>query len=103
MGREDLADDGFLMGLFSTIDAFLELPLVEALGRLALADSVRGALLGTDGTLRPVLDLALAYERGHWNAVASLAVAMGLAEDVLTSRYAAAIEFGNAVSQVVAA
>lgn len=99
LGRPELADDGFLVGLFSTIDAFLGQPLAEALDRLAVDDAVRAAILGEEGALRPVLDLALAYERGHWPLLARLAAALGATDDALESRYRAAVAFGTAVAQ----
>jgi EAL and modified HD-GYP domain-containing signal transduction protein len=96
LGRPERAEDGFLMGLFSMIDALLGQPLPEALDRLALDDAVRSALVGGDSPLRPVLDLALAYERGHWPVLARLAAALGATDEALTSRYREALAFGDA-------
>jgi EAL and modified HD-GYP domain-containing signal transduction protein len=92
-----MGEEGFLVGLFSTIDAFLDLPLREALDRLALDDTVCAALLGGGHALRSVLDLALAYERGDWTDVSRLAGVVGVAADRLPPRYREAVAFGNAV------
>jgi EAL and modified HD-GYP domain-containing signal transduction protein len=91
-----MGEEGFLVGLFSTIDAFLDLPLREALDRLALDDTVSAALLGDGHSLRSVLDLALAYERGDWDDVARLAAVVGVDADRLPPRYREAVAFGNA-------
>lgn len=98
LGHEDLVEDGFLTGLFSTIDAFLGQPLAEAVERLPLADDVRTALLGGENALRAILDLALAYEQGNWERVARLAAAVGATDEMLTARYEAAVAYGAEVS-----
>lgn len=97
LGRPDLAEEGFLMGLFSTLEALLGLPLSEALDRLPLANGVRTALLGGDNILRSALDLALAYERGAWHEVSRLAAALGATDDLLARRYQEAVEAGGSV------
>jgi c-di-GMP-related signal transduction protein len=97
LGRDDLTEEGFLVGLFSAIDAFLGCPLAEALERLAVPDVVRAALLGEDHPLRSALDLNLAYERGDWEEVSRLAAVLAVADDVVTTRYREAVEYGNAL------
>ena len=94
--RDPMREEGFLVGLFSTIDAFLDLPLPEALDRLALDDTVNAALLGGGHVLRSVLDLALAYERGDWTDVSRFADVVGVAADRLPPLYREAVAFGNA-------
>jgi EAL and modified HD-GYP domain-containing signal transduction protein len=94
--RSPMGEEGFLVGLFSTIDAVLDLPLREALDRLALDDAVSAALLGAGHALRSVLDLALAYERGDWDAVTRLAAVVGVDADRLPQRYREAVAFGSA-------
>jgi EAL and modified HD-GYP domain-containing signal transduction protein len=95
LGRADLAEEGFLMGLFSSIDAFLGCPLGEALERLAVADVVRAALLGEDNALRPALDLSLAHERGDWDAITRAAATLGASDEAVATRYRAAVEYGT--------
>ncbi|MDX8401625.1 MAG: HDOD domain-containing protein [Mariprofundaceae bacterium] len=67
LGERDTADD-FLVGLFSVLDALLDLPMDQALADLPLDDALRGALLGESGAMREKLALALAAERGEWQA-----------------------------------
>ncbi|MFZ3132061.1 MAG: HDOD domain-containing protein [Desulfosporosinus sp.] len=56
----------FLMGMFSSIDAFLDRPLAEVLAELPLTNEIKRALLGEDNQIRAFLDLILAYEKADW-------------------------------------
>jgi EAL and modified HD-GYP domain-containing signal transduction protein len=63
---------GFLMGLFSMLDALIDVPLDEALLQVGVAPSISGALLGTareNDAFRNVYRLACRYETGDWDAV----------------------------------
>jgi len=98
-GCDDLADDGFLLGLFSLIDAFLGLPLVEAVERLPLSDDVCAALLGQGSSvLQQVYRLVLAWERGAWEEVSQVAGALGLSDETLAACHRSALEFGDAMA-----
>jgi EAL and modified HD-GYP domain-containing signal transduction protein len=59
----------FTVGLFSTLDALLNLPLETVLKRLPLAQDVQDALLEQRGPKGEALCCTLAYERGDWGAV----------------------------------
>ncbi len=98
MGLAQRADEGFLMGLFSTIDALLGQPLDAALERLALSQEVKDTLRGADTWLHPVYALVLAYERGGWEEVSRLAVSLSLPEDRIRERYLTAVAFGDEVT-----
>jgi EAL and modified HD-GYP domain-containing signal transduction protein len=60
------ADRAFTVGLFSTLDALLDLPLEEGVGTLPLVPEVKEALLDYEGSLGAVLHAVLAYEGGDW-------------------------------------
>ena len=67
---------GFLVGLFSLLDALIDVPLEEALHQAGVGAAIRGALLGTEGQggpLRDVYTLVCRYEAGDWKAVSELA------------------------------
>jgi EAL and modified HD-GYP domain-containing signal transduction protein len=98
LGLDDLAQHGFLLGLFSMIDAFLGRPLAEAVERLPLSDEVRTALLGRDNVLRRIYNVVLAWELGAWDEVSTAAAALGLGGDAIAARYRSAVEFGNSVA-----
>lgn len=97
-GLQHRAADAFLMGLFSMMDALLGRPLAEVVGLLPVADDVRGALSGESNALRQLLDLAVAYERGHWAAVAAQSAALSVQDGALSEMYLQAVAWGNAAS-----
>jgi EAL and modified HD-GYP domain-containing signal transduction protein len=58
-------DAYFTVGLFSVIDAILDVPIAQALEGLPLAEPARDALLERRGPMGDVLAAVLAYERGE--------------------------------------
>lgn len=71
-----LAEQAFLMGLFSLLDALIDRPIEELLGDLGVAPPIVAALLETgseEDTLTTVYQLALHYETGNWDAVDEIA------------------------------
>jgi EAL and modified HD-GYP domain-containing signal transduction protein len=60
----------FTVGLFSTLDALMDLPLEEVLEQLPLSDSVIGALLRREGSAGRALTWTLAYEGWRWGDIA---------------------------------
>jgi c-di-GMP phosphodiesterase len=61
------ANEMFLVGLCSLLDAMLGRPMEEALGELPLSAPARRALLFERNRLRSVLDAVRAYEAGSWD------------------------------------
>jgi c-di-GMP-related signal transduction protein len=67
MGRKSCEPDGFLTGLFSSIDIILNDEMGKIVSKLPLVENVKEALLGGDSELRRCLNSILAFERGDWN------------------------------------
>ena len=65
-GDPDLA---FTAGLFSTLDALMDLPMEEIVDQLPLGEPLRDALLRREGAAGQVLHWTLAYERWDWAAI----------------------------------
>ncbi|MBL1277968.1 MAG: HDOD domain-containing protein [Ectothiorhodospiraceae bacterium] len=63
------ADNAFTVGLFSVLDAFIDLPMEVILAALPLADELHNALLDHQGELGQLLYLTQQYERGLWQNV----------------------------------
>ena len=71
LGTADGEADGdelFLIGLLSLADALLDLPLEVVVAELPLADHVVQALLWRAGPAGSILDAAIAFERGEFEA-----------------------------------
>ncbi len=67
---------GFLMGLFSLLDALIDTPLEEALRHVSVVPAISRALLGvseSQNAFGDVYTLARSYEVGDWSVVAALA------------------------------
>jgi EAL and modified HD-GYP domain-containing signal transduction protein len=61
------SDSYFLVGLFSLIDALLNVPMPEAIQLLPFSKQIREGLLNHEGSMGSVLRCVLAYESGNWN------------------------------------
>lgn len=66
-------DDLFIVGVFSLLDAMLEMPMEKALDKLNLPDSVTEALLHRTGVYGPFLQLAEATEGSEIAKIRQLA------------------------------
>lgn len=85
LGRED-AGVFFLVGIFSMLDALLDLPMRDAIAPLDLAPVVRAALETGTGPQAVLLHLAQSFEQGKWRDVDLRAEALGLTrEDLLAA------------------
>ncbi len=98
---DNLRYQASIVGLFSTLDAILNMPLDEALKDLKLDDIVKDALLENDGILVPIKELYLSYERRKKKKVSLIADAMGLDENLLSKFYIESIEWANRMMQIV--
>ena len=73
----------FLMGLFSVIDALIDLPLNEALSRVKIAPAIGAALLEkapANDPLGTIHRLVRAWEAGDWAAVSVFTRQLGIPE-----------------------
>lgn len=64
----------FTVGLFSALDALLDVPMARILEKLPLANELQRALLEREGPMGAALSCALAYEQGDWGNVALLGI-----------------------------
>lgn len=94
-GLDERKDDLLLLGLFSNLEALLDVPVDRALARLALPDDLRAALRREESPLLPVLDLVEAYERGNWREVERLQSLHDFDIEELPGLYADALKLGN--------
>lgn len=62
-------DAAFTVGLFSALDALMDMPLPDLLGALPLSEDVNAALLTREGALGNLLTVVLHYERGEFDQI----------------------------------
>jgi EAL and modified HD-GYP domain-containing signal transduction protein len=79
------------MGLFSVVDAILDMPMERLLEHIPLEPDVKDALLGEPGGLRDVLDLAVACASGDWDRLAAPAARLSVPEPELAGLGAKAL------------
>jgi c-di-GMP-related signal transduction protein len=92
-GLNQRARELFLMGLFSLLDAMLDRSLPEILEELPLAEDIKAALRGEDGPLAQILSLAMALERGDWQAISVPAQRLAIPEEALAPLHLEALRF----------
>ncbi len=81
-------DAAFMAGLFSVLDALLDLPLDQAVARLPLSEELNVALLAHEGAVGEILDEVIAIEKGSLDVLA----------DIGASTYAEASAWADALS-----
>lgn len=71
----------FIVGIFSLLDALLNVPMVQALGQIKLPEPVVAALARREGVYAPFLSLAIACEEADQEAIVRHAAVCGLTAD----------------------
>lgn len=56
----------FTVGLFSLLDAVMDIPMIELLDTISLTAPIKMALLDKEGELGELLEQILLYENGEW-------------------------------------
>ena len=90
--------DLFLVGMFSMMDAILELSMAEILAKVPLDRDIKSVLLGGGGRLQPVYELMLAQEAGNWEAAKLAATRLHLAESETGELWWQAMQWARQVS-----
>ena len=91
---------GFLVGLFSLLDALLDQTMSDIVEKLPLSDELKDALCGEENALKNYLALIRAYEVGHWQAIDRLSKLLGIDAGMSQSFYHESIKWGNAMKIV---
>ncbi|MGD8176484.1 EAL and HDOD domain-containing protein [Marinimicrobium sp. ARAG 43.8] len=82
----------FTVGLLSTLDAFMDIPLEQLLTNLSLSPPLVRALLHHEGDEGRVLKIVECYERGRWDAIDwAYLDTFGIAPSQLSEIYLAAL------------
>ena len=89
------ANDLFLLGLLSAMDAILDMELPDILKEISVREEIRDALLGAANHLRDVFSLAVNYEKGCWDEGKTAARAMSIDEDSLAPLYFDAVNWAE--------
>ena len=87
----------FTAGLFSALDALMDMPMESVVESLPLSAEITGALLGREGTIGRTLTQVLDYEQARWQHMdrADLSAAQ------LTDIYLQAVEWAQEVTRAL--
>src|SRR5579864_714733 len=100
-GMPGHANDLFLMGLLSVMDAILDQPLDSILAALPVRGEIKDALLARTGMYWQLLELATAHERADWEKVSVLASETGMNEEKVSALYVSAVDWSTALRRTV--
>jgi EAL and modified HD-GYP domain-containing signal transduction protein len=91
LGKHELPkgdqDNLFIVGVFSLLPAFLEMPMEDVLERVVISESIADALLDRTGLYGPFLALAEAIESGDREQLDNLTEALMLAPDQVSQAH----------------
>ncbi len=94
-------EQAFLIGLFSVLDALLDVSLDVIIDQLPLTDSVKDALNKRVGPFGELLNIEECFERADWQGVASHCELLGLPYDDVTRDLNEAQRWSHETSQLV--
>jgi EAL and modified HD-GYP domain-containing signal transduction protein len=100
-GKRAIADTAFTIGILSLMDALFSLPMQDILGKLAVADEVRDALLERNGIYGDMLALVESLEHLEENApkVSPLLDKLGLSSGEFNELQMDAFEWSDSISR----
>jgi EAL and modified HD-GYP domain-containing signal transduction protein len=90
--------DLFLLGLFSLMDAILEMPMADLLASVPVDRETKVVLLTGTGRLRTLYQLMVARESGEWENIRELAREIQISESGIAEAYWQAMEWARGVS-----
>lgn len=94
-GYEDESDKLFMLGLFSLLDALLDMRMETIVRHLPVDDDIKNALCGEDNRYAPWLALAKAIEQSDWDAVGATAKTLDLLPGTVAVSYQHAFSWAD--------
>jgi EAL and modified HD-GYP domain-containing signal transduction protein len=89
------ADDLFLVGMLSLMDAFLDRPISDLLIEVPINNEIKGAILEKENRLGEVYDYVLSYEKGDWPRLNEQQAKLGIQENYPPQLYLNALKWGQ--------
>ncbi|MDR2770518.1 MAG: HDOD domain-containing protein [Clostridiales Family XIII bacterium] len=77
----------FLMGVFSVLDAMLEMSMEDALKLVLVSDDIRTALISHTGKFGDVYNFIIDYESANWAAVSRMLILYDLTPEIIYTAY----------------
>lgn len=89
------ADELFIMGLFSLLDAMLGAPMGRIMDKLPIGQTVKEALGNKSGIMGMFLRVAVAFERNQQKKIVSLLKELKINTKDITESYMSAVRYAN--------
>lgn len=87
--------EAYLLGMFSTLDVLLEVPMKDAIDELSIDQTIKDALIDGTGKCAHLLNLCLAYEKGCWSEVQACAATLNIPFHLIAQKYFESVEYVN--------
>lgn len=88
---------GFLVGLFSLLDAMLDQKMENLVSKLPISDDLRVALCGEHNFLNSYLELAKTFESANWIETKKIAAKLKMEQRTLHGLYNQSIVWSNSM------
>jgi c-di-GMP-related signal transduction protein len=88
----------FTLGLFSLIDAIMDVQMEILIEKLPFSKDIHHALLSGAGEMAAYLNLVRAYETGDWIAVSRFAECIGMDQDRIPTLYWDAVVWADTLA-----
>lgn len=98
-GTAELADQAFMTGVMSLLNAVLEIPMVRIADELNLAQPIRQALLERSGFLGSLLNLMECIESCDTTCLNTQIATLGMSLDMLTAAEIEAMTWANSIGK----
>ncbi|HWF14474.1 MAG TPA: HDOD domain-containing protein [Candidatus Acidoferrales bacterium] len=95
------ANDLFLMGLLSLMDAILDQPIESILKEMPVRGEIKDALLHQKGLYWQLLEITIAHEQADWAKVSRLVSAIGMNDEQVSALYISAVDWCTALRQSI--
>ncbi|MBF7096803.1 EAL and HDOD domain-containing protein [Alkalibacter mobilis] len=90
-----------IMGLFSTIDAILDMDMEDALKDITLSPKVSNALVLSQGELSIIKKIIEAYEIGEWSEIDSLAKEINIEQNAIYDHYLESVKWSKEIMDMI--
>lgn len=92
------AQEIFLLGMLSMIDAILDTPMVQIVAMLPIADEIKEVLVSKEGHFAPILQAVIDYEGGNMNGCLQVLQNHKVTPEKVYDMYLEAIQFSAIVA-----
>ncbi|MFA9398908.1 MAG: EAL and HDOD domain-containing protein [Clostridiaceae bacterium] len=99
-GMDESKDELFIMGLFSNIEAFFNMPMEILLEDMPVTDEVKKALSFNNSKYTDIYKLVLYYEKGDWDNFVYISAKNKIQSEEVSCIYLEAVKWTNYVNKV---